>query len=180
LRTLGWLDHERAAQKAATAYCDAALLGDPEAAVNLAQLERVAGRKTVALEMLRSAARQGSVIAAAALMTDFSLPLGEVDDALDGAGLEALGALLLRTGHWDDAQRAFEEASAAGRLHASAQLGGLLLERDPDRAIKVLEPTAARGSRAAARYLGRALAERAPERARRLLQRADEFGPEAS
>jgi TPR repeat protein len=176
LRTLGLLELQDDSAAAAETFREAALLGDTEAIVNLAQLERSQDRADDGRRMLWAAADRGSVVAVAALLLEFDATFDRAVENLDAAGMEALGALLLRRGERTDAERAFAAAASAGRLPAQAQLGGLLLERDRGRAVELLEVAVARGSRAATEYLARALRESEPARARRLMRRAWELG----
>jgi tetratricopeptide (TPR) repeat protein len=182
LRTLGRLDieHLSAPAAAADAFREAVLWGDLDSLVSLAQLERVAGDSEEALRMVRDAAREGSFLAAASLLADFDFDFDAAVENLDAAAVEGLGALLLRQGRREQAERAFAMAVAAGRLPARAQLGALLLEHDIAQAIEVLEPAVQRGSRAANLYLGRALLETQPERARGLMRTAYELGSQAA
>jgi len=176
LRALGHLYLERAPEAAAGAYREAVRWGDADSMVSLAQLERQAGREDEGLRLAHDAARDGSALAASSLLVDFGLDFGAAVDQLDAAATEMLGVLLMQNERGEEAERAFAIAAAAGRLPARAQLGGLLLEHDPDRAIEVLEPAVERGSRAATHYLGRALRDTDVARARGLLRRAYEMG----
>jgi TPR repeat protein len=177
---LARIDHADDPTAAAAGYRDAIALGSVDAMVNLAQLERQLGRGAGADRRLRDAVERGSTKAAAALVYDGGALLDELLDDIDASQAEALGRLLLSSDRRPEALQALERASAAGRLSATAQLGGMLLTADATRALELLESAAARGSRAAMLYLGRALRDSKPARARRLLTVAHDLGSDAA
>lgn len=184
---LGMLPGARDRELSLEALEEAAALGHVQALANLASLQRGTEHEEALVRRLEVAAHSGSADASFA----FLLQDGRADNppveaslrALEGmlasmraAEAERLGGLLLHHGLVDLAHCALSAASAAGRLPATAQLGGLLLDAGSPNAAAVLRDAAERGSRAAMLYLGRALRDSSPVEARDWLQRAHDLG----
>ena len=184
---IGVLNETSHPAAAPAAYEEAIALGSAPAMVRLAAWHVPGHRRLAARSTLLLAASNGSADAAltyallvsgagdqsgAAAGTEFD----EIVQSMRADEAERLGRLLLRHDLREPARQAFAAASAAGRLQATAQLGGLLLDAGSPDAIPVLRDAAGRGSRAGMLYLGRALRDSDRAAAVDLLQCAHDLG----
>ncbi|MGW6904898.1 hypothetical protein [Streptomyces sp. NPDC054940] len=115
----------------------AADVGDPWAAVELAELLRDRGDEGSALSYLERAAEAGSVRAAArlgSLLRDRAEHwLRVAAEAGDGAAAHELGDLLVGPGYEDEAIRWYRRSAAAGHREVAGSLGAILSSwREPE------------------------------------------------